>query len=102
MGSRTQIYVNQFVLNCSWYAATKCLKSYIHQNYDMRDGLKEISIPVTIMVGMKSEVFPNEGVFYLDEQIPQSRLVKFERSGHALFLTEPVKFQRELKRFLKD
>jgi pimeloyl-ACP methyl ester carboxylesterase len=54
------------------------------------------------MVGMKSEVFPNEGVFYLDEQIPQSRLVKFEHSGHALFLAEPIKFQRELKRFLKE
>ena len=25
-----------------------------------------------------------------------------EHSGHALFLTEPIKFQRELKRFLKD
>ena len=102
MGSRTQIYVNKFVLNCSWHAATMCLGSYIHQNYDMRDTLKDISIPVTIMMGMKSEVFPNGGVLYLDEQIPQSRLVKFEHSGHALFFTEPVKFRRELKRFLKD
>ena len=100
--SRTRVFLSEFALNCSWYAATKCLKSYIHQNYDMRDGLKEISIPVTIMVGMKSELFPNEGVFYLDEQIPQSRLVKFEHSGHALFVTEPIKFRRELKRFLKD
>ena len=68
----------------------------------MREGLKEISIPVTIMMGMQSEVFPNEGVLYLDEQIPQSRLLKFARSGHALFLTEPVKFFRELKQFLND
>ena len=102
MGSRTQIFVNKFVLNFSWHAATMCLSSYIHQNYDMREGLKDISIPVTIMMGMKSEVFPNGGVLYLDEQIPQSRLVKFEHSGHALFFTEPVKFLRELKQFLKD
>ena len=102
MISRTRLFLSQFALNCSWHAATTCLGSYIHQNYDMRDGLKEISIPVTIMVGMKSELFSNEGVFYLDEQIPQTRLVKFERSGHALFVTEPFKFQRELKRFLSD
>jgi pimeloyl-ACP methyl ester carboxylesterase len=100
--SRTQFFLNEFPLRCSWHAATKCLGSYIHQNYDMRDGLKEISIPVTIMMGMKSEVFHNEGVLYLDEHIPQSKLIKFKRSGHALFLTEPVKFRRELKRFLKD
>jgi len=102
LGSQTQLYINKFILNCSWHAATKCLSSYVNQDYDMRGGLKEISIPVTIMMGMKSEVFPNGGVLYLDEQIPQSRLVKFEHSGHALFLTEPVKFRRELKRFLKD
>ena len=100
--TQTQLFLNEFPLRCSWHAATKCLGSYIHQNYDMRDGLKEISIPVTIMMGMKSEVFHNEGVLYLDKHIPQSKLIKFKRSGHALFLTEPVKFRRELKRFLKD
>lgn len=99
-GSRTQLYVKTFVLNCSWHAATKCLSSYIHQDYDMRGGLREITIPITIMMGMQSEVFPNPGVLYLNQQIPQSRLVKFAHSGHALFLTEPVKFWRELKRFL--
>ena len=99
--SRTHLFLNEFPLRCSWHAATKCLGSYIYQNYDMRDLLKDINIPVTIMVGMKSEVFHNKGVFYLDEQIPQSKLIKFKRSGHALFLTEPVKFRRELKRFLK-
>jgi len=100
--SQTRFFLSQFALNCSWHAATSCLRSYIRKDYDMRDGLKEISIPVTIMVGMKSELFPNQGVFYLDEQIPQSRLVKFERSGHALFVTEPIKFRKEFKRFLKD
>ena len=68
----------------------------------MREGLKKIIIPVTIMMGVQSEVFPNEGVLYLDEQIPQSKIIKFKRSGHALFLTEPVKFLRELKQFLND
>lgn len=102
MGSRTQLYVNAFVLNCSWYAATRCLSSYIHQDYDMRGSLQEITIPVTIMMGMKSEVFPNQGVLYLNQQIPQSRLVKFAHSGHALFLTEPVKFWRTLQQFLAD
>ena len=102
MNSRTQLFVNTFVLNCSWYAATKCLSSYIHQDYDMREGLREITIPVTIMMGLKSEIFPNQGVLYLDQQIPQSRLVKFAHSGHGLFLTEPVKFWRTLKQFLED
>jgi pimeloyl-ACP methyl ester carboxylesterase len=74
---------------------------YISQNYDLRPELRKISIPVTIMMGAKSELFPNAGVMYLDEQIPRSNLVRFERSGHALFLTEPNKFRKALRQFLE-
>ncbi len=99
--NRIQFAFNAIVMPDSWHTVTVVLDEYINQDDDLRDHVKEITIPITIMAGIKSELFPNAGVFYLDEHIRQSRLVRFERSGHALFLTEPVKFQRELKKFLE-
>lgn len=83
----------------SWYGTVISVEDYLNQDYDLRDDLKAISIPITILIGLKSDLFPNPGVMDLDEQIPQSRLVTFKRSGHAMFMTEGFKYLRELKRF---
>jgi non-heme chloroperoxidase len=98
--NRCRFCCNALVPFDSWYAVMVVLDDYLNNDYDMREDVKEIAIPITIMIGGKSELFPNPGVQYLDEHIPESRLVRFERSGHALFLTEPLKFRRELQRFL--
>ncbi len=99
--NRIQFFSGQMPFYNSWYGTALSVDDYLNQDYDLLDILKEITIPVTIMMGTKSDMFPNEGVMYLDEQIPQSRLVRFENSGHALFYTEPIKFIRELKRFVE-
>jgi pimeloyl-ACP methyl ester carboxylesterase len=33
---------------------------------------------------------------------PQSRIVRFERSGHVPLKDEPLRFARELGRFLRE
>lgn len=86
----------------SWYGTTKSVADYIRQDYDLRTELRKISIPVTIMMGAKSELFPNAGVMYLDELIPKTQLVRFEQSGHALFISEPIKFRRTLRQFIES
>ena len=68
----------------------------------MRTHLRDIDIPFTIWMAERSEMFPNEGVRYLNDHIRNSKLVTFKYSGHGLFLTEPLKFHRELKRFVEE
>jgi len=98
--NRCRFCCNALVQFDSWYSVMVVLDDYLNNDYDMREDVKKIAIPITIMTGGKSELFPNPGVQYLDQHIPRSRLVRFERSGHALFLTEPLKFRRELYHFL--
>ena len=99
---RTWPYLHAFVLSLSWHTTTTCLADYLTARYDMRTHLQHINIPITIMMGAKSELFPNEGVKYLAAHIRNSTLIPFKHSGHALFLTEPLKLRREIQRFIEE
>lgn len=66
---------------------------------DLRNDLAAISIPTLIMHGKKDKIC----VFQMAEQmklhLTNSYIIPFENSGHALFLEETVKFNKELIRF---
>lgn len=91
----------RFMLPMSnWGAYFDCMSAYAHQGYDMRKTLPNINIPVTLAVGMKSDMYPPEGQLWMAQQIPDVTTVKFERSGHTIPLTEPLAFTRALGAFL--
>jgi pimeloyl-ACP methyl ester carboxylesterase len=69
---------------------------------DIRGELASIKVPTTIFHGVADKVVP----FGLGEEqhrlIAGSELVRFERSGHGLFLDEREKFSSEPLRFLTE
>lgn len=84
----------------NWPAYLDVMRAYMQQDYDMRDSLSRISVPTTLMTGMRSAMYPARGQLQMREQIPHARVVTFKRSGHLPLIDEPVKFHRELGRFL--
>lgn len=84
----------------NWWVYMDVLRAYLHQNYDMRESIRDIQVPMTVMVGMHSRMYPADGQMYMHENAPNSKLVRFERSGHAPIVDEPVKFFRGLSAFL--
>jgi pimeloyl-ACP methyl ester carboxylesterase len=84
----------------NWWVYMDVLRAYLQQDYDMRDSVANIHVPMTVMVGMHSRMYPPDGQLFMHEQAPNSRLVRFERSGHAPIVDEPVKFFRGLSAFL--
>jgi pimeloyl-ACP methyl ester carboxylesterase len=67
---------------------------------DLREDLGKINVPTAIFHGTKDIICG----FHLAEQmhagISDSYIVKFENSGHALFIEELEKFNSELLAFL--
>ncbi|KPA15835.1 peroxidase [Candidatus Magnetomorum sp. HK-1] len=94
-------YIQNIFLPENWASYFRVLKNYMNNDYDLVDHIHKIDIPTTIMVGMLSEMYPYESALYLHNQIKNSKLVKFEKSGHAIMASEPIKFMIELHRFLK-
>lgn len=67
---------------------------------DQRDILPQISVPVLITHGEESALYLRENSEYMNEIIPQSKLVSFPGCGHGLHMEDPEKFNAELENFL--
>lgn len=76
------------------------LNAYIRGQHDYRDVLGRWQIPTTVMIGLQSPLYHACGQRVISEKMQPSQVVEFKKSGHTPLLDEPVKFIRELGRFL--
>ncbi len=86
-------------LEASPYAITESIKSLL--DLDLRPELAKIKIPVAIFQGTQDKLCGFELAEQLHHGIKNSYIVKFENSGHALFVEEMEKFNTELETFAK-
>lgn len=70
--------------------------------YDARDRLEEIQIPVMIAWGTDDWVIPSVAAHSYQRRIPHSRLEIFERTGHVPQLERPARFNALLDNFLGE
>lgn len=68
--------------------------------YDARDRLEEIEIPVMIVWGFDDWVIPSVAALSYHRRIPHSRLEIFEHTGHVPQLERPTRFNKLLDDFL--
>ena len=86
----------------SWRSYLKVMRAYLEQDDDLRPGLCALRAPITLVVGMRSIMYPAEGQIRIRESAPHAKVVRFERSGHLPMFDEPLHFQRTFARFLQQ
>lgn len=69
---------------------------------DFRPSLRKIRVPTLLFFGVGGNTFLPETGEYMKKQIPESKLVIFEKSGHCLHLEEKEKFNRELDQWVSS
>ncbi|WP_290794031.1 alpha/beta fold hydrolase [Flavihumibacter sp. UBA7668] len=82
------------------YAITQSITAL--SNLDLRPELSKITIPVAIFQGTQDKLVPYVLAEQLHQGIRNSYIVKFENSGHALFVEEAEKFNTELEKFARS
>lgn len=65
------------------------------------DRLDEIQNPTLILIGTEDEKKPIANSYYLEEQIPDSRLIKLEKGTHSLTEQFPEKTASFVNEFIK-
>lgn len=85
----------------NWPVYMDCLHAYLTHEYDWRESMRDIAVPMTAMVGMESELYPAEGQLRINDFVPHAEIVRFERCGHAVPFDAPVRFTRALGTFLE-
>lgn len=86
-------------LEASPYATTQCLIAL--RDTDLRSELSQITIPTAIFHGVQDKICEFALAEQMQKGIRGSYIVRFENSGHGLFLEELEKFNGELISFLK-
>ncbi len=85
----------------NWPAYIRCLKAYIEQDYDMKEVIRNLSAPMSLMVGLKSEMYPCGGQLRIADYHPNCEIITLNQSGHTPLIDQPIRFLKELKRFSK-
>ena len=86
-------------LEASPYATTQSLIAL--RGTDLRSELSKIKIPTAIFHGMKDKICEFALAEQMQKGITNSHIVRFENSGHGLFIEELEKFNTELVKFLE-
>ncbi|MCR8629964.1 alpha/beta fold hydrolase [Paenibacillus radicis (ex Xue et al. 2023)] len=76
--------------------------SHNQPNFNIVDRLKTIQAPTLVLCGRHDWITPLEASEEIAREIPNSRLVVFENSGHSPQNEEREKFQAEVRRFLNE
>lgn len=87
-------------LSASPYAVTESITSL--GELDLRPVLKNITIPVAIFQGAKDQLINYAHAEQLHKGLKNAYIVRFEKSGHALFVEEMDKFNTELEKFARS
>lgn len=95
-------FLSQHSAQGCWHATLLSIESFASDQYDCREALKTITIPVTNVVGTHDTLFPLHELKHVSELLPNSKTVEFYHSGHLLMVTEIPKFTRVFKRFLAE
>lgn len=86
-------------IEASPYATTQSLIAL--RDTDLRNELSKINIPTAIFHGSKDLICEFALAEQMHQRIKNSYIVKFENSGHGLFIEELEKFNTELLAFLQ-
>lgn len=66
---------------------------------DLRPILSTIDVPVLLLYGAQSAIFPGDLGQWLESEIPDATHVEFEESGHCPFWEEAAKFNEQIASF---
>lgn len=86
-------------IEASAYATTQSLVAL--RDTDLRNALPKIKIPTAIFHGVQDKICEFALAEQMQKGIKNAYLVRFENSGHGLFLEELEKFNAELVSFIQ-
>lgn len=86
----------------NWTIYLHCMRAYTQQHYDMRPVLAGMTKPITVVVGLRSDMYPANGQLRIPDYAQHCELQVFAHSGHTPLIDQPIKFMRTLKDFAEQ
>lgn len=77
------------------------MRAYLEQDYDLRPVFRGISVPMTVVIGGASRMYPAAGQRTIAALVPHAVMREIGGAGHVVPLEAPIQFVRELSAFLE-
>jgi non-heme chloroperoxidase len=98
--ARYELLIRRVAPTANWTIYLDSVRSYLEDDYDWRTTLPTLQVPMTVLIGNDSIMYPAEGQRAIRELVPHARVVDIPDCGHAIPFEAPRVFRRELARFL--
>jgi non-heme chloroperoxidase len=98
--AKHEFIIRNLAPTSNWPIYMDTLRSYTEDDYDWRPSLANVDVPMTVLVGMRSTMYPAQGQLQIGKIVPTAQVVQFEDCGHALPFEAPMRFVSELRQFL--
>lgn len=72
------------------------------RDFDVEDALGSVDVPTLVIAGGDDRITTVRASRRIAEDIPQSRLVVFDKAGHTSMMERNVDFNDEIRRFLSE
>jgi non-heme chloroperoxidase len=100
VGEPTRSWFQHLGFEASLYMVQQCL--LLLRDADLRSELAGIRVPTAVFHGSHDVVSPPAIGEYLAAHIPDAALVRFDQSGHAVWIDEKFRFNTELTGFIEQ
>jgi non-heme chloroperoxidase len=100
VGESTRQWFMAMGFEASLYMVQQCLM--VLRDSDLRDELAQVQVPTAVFHGVHDRIAPIGLGEYLAQNIPNASLVRFEHSGHAVWVDEKLRFNTELTGFIEE
>lgn len=88
--------------HATWQHKLRCLDAYMQLPYDYRNTLAQVNIPITLLIGARSQLYDPKWQQRLIDMLPIATAQILPKSGHAVPIDAPIGFYRVLKEFLEE
>ncbi len=95
-----ELLIRRVAPTANWPIYLDSVRSYMEDDYDWRASLPQIEVPMTVLIGRDSVMYPAAGQAHIAELVPHARVVTINNCGHAIPFEAPKRFHRELREFL--
>ncbi len=95
-----ELLIRRVAPTANWPIYLDSVRSYMEDDYDWRASLPAIEVPMTVLIGADSVMYPAAGQAHIAELVPHAKVVTINNCGHAIPFEAPKRFHRELREFL--
>jgi len=100
--ARSETLMRALLPTQNWQVYPKIVRAYLERDYDLREAFRAIRVPVTVLIGGRSKMYPPAGQRIVRELAPHAEVREVAGAGHLLPYEAPRVFLRELASFLRE